>query len=233
VFTQSEGYSPTTGPRELVVAPATVTDTQLTAVVPMLDDNIAQWIVRAQRGVVGNEQRSNGKLFRRGQAGPEGRWLHYYASSADGSCASAVDKIDNLDVYPNSNVRWYLWDAGGGYCLRDNKILQPASGTLVVNGNTVTVTRCSEDIMLPSTSVTGVWDPATKAYAIPPNDHWTSKTCLRQVTFEEPLGICVAKEACKVVLNSESRPVRFHCTRACFSDPTLCPYADGVEADCY
>jgi hypothetical protein len=234
VFTQTEGFDPTTGPRELVVVAATVTDTQLTAVVPMLDDNIAQWMVRAQRGVIGNERRSNGKLFRRGQAGPEGTWIHYYAAALTGDCTNIVDDLDSADVFPNGNLRWYLWDAGGGYCVRDNKRFRPASGTIVVNGNTVTATRCSENVMETPATMTGTWNAAAKAYVIPPTDRWTGAiSCLRQVTFEQPINICIAKEACKVVLNNESIPVRFHCGRGCFSPPDYCPYANGVEADCY
>jgi hypothetical protein len=233
VFTQSEGIDPTQGPRELTVVPTTATDTEITAVVPMLDDNIAQWVVRAQRGPIGFEARSNGKLFRRGQAGPEGRWIHYYAPILTGDCGPApTEVLDNIDVFPNGNVRWYKWDSGG-YCVRDNKQFHPASGTLVVNGNTATLTRCSEDITKPSIVLAGTWNETSKAYEMPPNDQWTStKSCLRQVTFEQPINVCIAKEACRVVTLNGSQ-VRFHCSRTCIGDPSLCPHALGVEADCY
>jgi hypothetical protein len=231
VFTQSEGIDPTKGPRELVVVPATVTDKQLTAVVPMLDENIAQWVVRVQRGEIGAELRTNGKLFRRGQSGPEGTWIHYYAT-VTGDCTNIVDVREEVDVFPNGNVRWYLWDAGGGYCVRGNKQFRPASGTIVVNGNAITASHCDEDINGTSYTMTGIWDPVAMAYKIPPNDRWSgSPTCLRQATFGAP-PYCIAKEACKVVtINDMAR--RFHCSRACFSDPNPCTFADGVEADCY
>src|SRR5262249_3790893 len=119
VFTASTGFT------ELTVKPTTATDTQITAVIPALDESIAQWIVRVQRGVVGAEKRPNGKLFRRTQAGPAGTWVYYYAAP-DGSCTQVNTSLDKFDVYPNGNVRWYLWDASGGYCIRDNKIFHPA-----------------------------------------------------------------------------------------------------------
>ena len=227
VFTASTGFT------DVFATPTTATDEQITALVPALDESIAQWIVRVQRGVVGAEKRTNGKLFRRTQAGPEGTWIHYYANATTGSCAEVGTTLDKLDVFPNGNVRWYQWDAGGGYCVRDDKIFRPASGTLQLNGETVTVTQCSESITDPPRSATANWDAAAKAYVVPAGTLSGSTTCLKQTVMGSLGPVCVAKEACKVVQNTDGASVRFHCSRVCFSSPTLCPFAAGVEAECY
>jgi hypothetical protein len=78
--------------------------------------------------------------------------------------------------------------------------------------------------------------PGSSGHKVFEGDDWrafsTGVTCLRQLTSEPAYG-CIAKQACQVVQNSEGQDMRFHCTRLCFADPTLCPYADSVEADCY
>jgi hypothetical protein len=231
LFTQAAGIEPGHFPTQLLATPATATATQITVVVPALDANIGQWTVRVQRGPVGFEEYTNGKPFLNGQSGPQGVWLRYYGP-ASGGCASVNQQLEKGDVFPNGNVRWYLWDAGGGYCARNNQVFHPASGTLVVNDKTVTITRCNEDITKGPQTAVGTWEEASKAYVFPPGDFSTSATCLKQTSFDNPGG-CVAKEACKIVQNAEGMNVPFHCPRVCVGDPSYCPWQNGVEADCY
>jgi hypothetical protein len=174
-------------------APATFTrisDTEITATVPEFKGTAARWLVSVQKGVVGNEERTNGVLFTRTGLDHSGIWRIFYYQDVTKPCQGGFAPSEHM-LYPNGLVSGEGWnrgactDAGG-------TSYASANGSWSVNGNVLTVDFCAG-----SESFQATYDPTTQRWLgeHPATEHTSARPFCVFRLYPFMRG-CVAPSAC-------------------------------------
>jgi hypothetical protein len=116
-------------------------DTQITATVPEFKSTAARWLVSVQKGVVGNEERTNGVLFTRTGLDHSGLWRIFYYSDVTKPCQGGYAPSEHA-LHPSGVVSGQGWDRGA-CTAADGTEYGSANGTWSVNGDVLTVDFCS------------------------------------------------------------------------------------------
>jgi hypothetical protein len=118
-----------------------LSDTEISATVPEFTGTAARWLVSVQKGVVGNEERTNGVLFTRTGLDHSGIWRIFYYPDPAQPCQGGYAPSEHM-LYPNGLVAGKGWDRGA--CTdASGTSYASANGTWSVNANVLTVDFCA------------------------------------------------------------------------------------------
>lgn len=245
VLFMQAGVSPSVAKSTFATTVNVISDTQLTVVVPSLDPSIATWLVSVQRGVAGNEETSNGKLFSVGDEGPVGVWLYAATTfTTIDPCGGEFRAALRVALYPNGAL---VYPANNSRkCTSSGGVMYSfVQGAWSLTGETLQLSECvapkdpnpidlgKRYIWTLRRNAMGYWVGTSVVTGEPDTLRYV---CLKRYQLT-PLTGCVPSNDCRVVNHPKpdgsSIETLQACPSSCGSQGGPCPYELDVQPMCW